>query len=140
VLSSKGGAYISESDGEGSTNLFLAAEVLQCHSTIVQWPLNYEGAQVSGTKVERDSVGTVNLQDSAACKNLFKSIIGTLSNLIALLSLMSSAPLLKEPSGVMEGKRGLVIDRLRRVDPKDGTRTTAMCPAHYRYTYVCKGR
>jgi hypothetical protein len=70
LLSSEGGASISETDNEGNTALLLAAGV-NCYPTIIQWLLEYGGAQITDTDDEGDSVWTVD--SGEGLPNLLKS-------------------------------------------------------------------
>jgi ankyrin repeat protein len=62
LLSSEGGASISETDDDGNTALFLAAS--GCCPSVVQWPLEYGGAQITDTDDEETSVWSVNCWNS----------------------------------------------------------------------------
>jgi hypothetical protein len=57
LLSSEGGASITETDEEGNTALLLAAGY--CCPPMVQWLLEYGGAQITGTNNEETSFWTV---------------------------------------------------------------------------------
>jgi hypothetical protein len=71
LLSPEGGASISETDHAGNTALLFSAGVdFMCHSTIVQWLLEYGGAQITDADYEGTSVWTVGWQ--AGLPNLLK--------------------------------------------------------------------
>jgi hypothetical protein len=56
LLSSEGGASISETDDEGNTALLLATR--ECYPTIVQWLLEYGDAEITDTDNKGETVWT----------------------------------------------------------------------------------
>jgi hypothetical protein len=63
LLSSEGGASITETDCKGDTALLLAARNSRCSTTMAKWLLEYGDAQITNTNDKRASVWTGNWQD-----------------------------------------------------------------------------
>jgi ankyrin repeat protein len=73
LLSPEGGASISETNDEGNTALSVAAGCsgFDCHPEIVQWLLEYGGAQITDTYNAGDSVWTVDSSNNSLRDILF---------------------------------------------------------------------
>jgi hypothetical protein len=71
LLSLEGGASINDTDGDGNTALLLAAG--DCCPPMIQWLLEFGGAQITDTNNEETSVWTVPGYDRDFLLNMLKS-------------------------------------------------------------------